>query len=183
MPSPPSGAWRRLGALLVQRRIELAPRYRQRTAFAEDVGIKWRLLYDIERAKRDSFTPETLAAIEVAYRWQPGSVARVLAGGDPVPLAPPAPPGGARSPDPDGFIRPSYTDPDAETFARSLENSPELAAMLQRDVAQVVAVMQQRKRMLAAEARVADLERENAELRAALARSRHRSALRAPPCA
>jgi len=90
MPTAPAHAWKRLGALLVQRRIELAPRYRQRTVFAADVGIKWRLLHDIERAKRDSFTPETLAAVEVAYQWQPGSVARVLAGGNPAPAAAPA---------------------------------------------------------------------------------------------
>ena len=91
---PSADAWARLGELLVQRRIEIAPRYRERTVFAEDVGIHWRMLHDIERAKRKSFTPETLAAIEVAYRWRPGSVARVLAGGDPLPIAgaPPAAP-------------------------------------------------------------------------------------------
>jgi hypothetical protein len=100
--SAPSDAWKRLGALLVQRRIELAPRYRKRTAFADDVGIKWRLLYDIERAKRDSFTAETLAAVEVAYQWQRGSVMRVLAGGDPLPWAS----SGRRQAEP-----PRYSDP------------------------------------------------------------------------
>lgn len=99
MPSAPADAWKRLGELLVQRRIELAPRYRKRTAFAGDTGIHWRLLYDIERARRKSFTPETLAAVEVAYRWQPGSVARVLAGGDPVPI--PEPQAVPSSPEPE----------------------------------------------------------------------------------
>jgi hypothetical protein len=85
MTSAHGSAWERLGALLIQRRIEISPRYRVRTLFASDVGLNWRLLYDIERHKRDSFTDETLAAIEVAYQWRKGSVASVLAGGDPVP--------------------------------------------------------------------------------------------------
>jgi hypothetical protein len=76
----------RLGRLLVQRRISLAPRYRVRTLFADDVGLHWRLLHDLERNKRSNFTDETLAAVEVAYRWKPGSIARVLAGGDPEPM-------------------------------------------------------------------------------------------------
>jgi hypothetical protein len=86
MTTAPQGTRKRLGELLVQRRIELNPRWRKRTVFAEDHGLNWRLLYDIERARRDSFSDETLAAIEVAYRWRKGSIAAVIAGGDPVPL-------------------------------------------------------------------------------------------------
>jgi hypothetical protein len=85
-------AWERLGDMLVQRRISLAPRYRVRELFASDVGLKWRLLYDIERHKRQNFTDETLAAFEVAYQLRPGSIATVLDGGQPelmeVPAAP-----------------------------------------------------------------------------------------------
>jgi hypothetical protein len=86
MPTVPQGARKRLGELLVQRRIELNPRWRKRTVFAEDHGLNWRLLYDIERARRDTFSDETLAAVEVAYRWRKGSIAAVLAGGDPAPM-------------------------------------------------------------------------------------------------
>lgn len=87
MTTAPLSAWQRLGDLLVARRIELNPRWRNRTRFAEEVGLHWRMLFDIEKAKRQSFPDETLMAIEVAYRWQYGSIEAVLNGGDPVPLA------------------------------------------------------------------------------------------------
>src|ERR1700733_5729560 len=87
MTTAPQDARERLGELLVQRRIELNPRWRKRTVFAEDHGLNWRLLYDIERARRDTFSDETLAAVEVAYRWRKGSIAAVLAGGDPAPMS------------------------------------------------------------------------------------------------
>lgn len=86
MTTAPLSAWQRLGDLLVARRIELNPRWRNRTRFADEVGIHWRLLFDIERAKRQTFPAETLMAIEVAYKWQYGSIEKVLAGGDPVPV-------------------------------------------------------------------------------------------------
>lgn len=89
MATGPHDAWKRLGDLLIQRRIELSPRYRVRTVFAEETGLHWRMLYDIERGKRANFPDETLAAIEVAYRWQPGSIRAVLAGGEPSPVQPP----------------------------------------------------------------------------------------------
>src|SRR5262249_54423906 len=88
LPTIPLAAWQRLGDLLVQRRIQLNPRYRDRRRLASANGLSWRLLYDVERAKRTNFTTETLLAFEAAYRWAPGSVASVLAGGDPVPLPP-----------------------------------------------------------------------------------------------
>jgi hypothetical protein len=85
-------AWERLGAMLRQRRISLSPRYRVRELFANETGMHWRMLHDIERAKRDNFTDDTIKAIEVAYQWRPGSVARVLAGGEPDPMEVPAAP-------------------------------------------------------------------------------------------
>lgn len=134
MPPTPSDAWTRLGQMLVQRRIELAPRYRERTVFAEDVGIKWRLLHDIERAKRDSFSAETLAAVEVAYRWQAGSVARVLAGGDPVPIPEPRPVPG----DPE----PRYTDP----ALQSIWETPGLSAEIRRALIGLAIAMREQDR-------------------------------------
>lgn len=83
MRSAPAASRQRLGALLIRRRIEMDPRYRKRTVFAQERGLHWRLLYDIEKARRDTFSDETIAAVEAAYQWQEGSVARVLDGGDP----------------------------------------------------------------------------------------------------
>ena len=96
MMTAPPAAWKRLGKLLVQRRIELSPKYRDRTTFAADTSLNWRLLHDIERAKRTNFSSESLAAIEVAYRLEPGAVDTALAGGE---LKP--------APDPQGSQYPS----------------------------------------------------------------------------
>ena len=82
MPPHPAGSWVRLGGQLARRRVEIDPRYKNRTLFAEERGMNWRLLHDIERAKRTNFEPETLAAIEVAYELAPGAIARALDGAD-----------------------------------------------------------------------------------------------------
>jgi len=88
MPPRQDGSWARLGELLVQRRIELDPRYRNRRIFADERGLNWRLLHDLERAKRTNFEPETMAAVEVAYGLAPGSIGRTLSGGELEPAAP-----------------------------------------------------------------------------------------------
>ncbi|TDD97702.1 hypothetical protein [Actinomadura rubrisoli] len=77
-------AWTRLGRLLAARRAELSPKFRSRRLFAEFAGINHRVLYDIESARRRNFSPNTLTAIEHACSWKPGSIARILEGGDPV---------------------------------------------------------------------------------------------------
>jgi hypothetical protein len=99
MSSYPDSARERLGSLLIRRRHELDPRYRNREFFAKETGVHWRVLYEIERSKRDNFTDLTLAAVEVAYRLRRGSIARMLAGGDLEPLedTPPRGPGEPRS--------------------------------------------------------------------------------------
>jgi hypothetical protein len=112
MVTAPDSAWQRLGDLLVARRIELSPRWRNRTRFAEEVGLHWRMLFDIERAKRQSFPAETLMAIEVAYRWQYGSIERVLAGGDPLPV---------EDTDLTYDDVPHYGDPTLESFRNTAE--------------------------------------------------------------
>ena len=73
--------WEALGALLVQRRTALNPRWHNRTAFAEATGLSYRLVYDAEEARRTNFGNSALAAIEAAYRLEPGAIARFLAGG------------------------------------------------------------------------------------------------------
>lgn len=79
-------AWERLGRLLATRRAQLDPRYRIRKVFAEESGLNYGLVRDIELAVRDSYKATTIAAVERAYAWGPGSIERVLAGGDPTPL-------------------------------------------------------------------------------------------------
>lgn len=83
-------AWERLGRLLMERRARLDPRWRTRKTFAADVGLNAGLIRDIETAQRTTFTPATLAAIESAYRYAPGSITKVLDGGDPIELPGPA---------------------------------------------------------------------------------------------
>lgn len=80
--------WERLGRLLAERRARLDPRFATRKAFAQATGLNLGLLRDLENATRDTFTPPTLAAVEAAYKWTPGSIDAVLAGGDPVEVAP-----------------------------------------------------------------------------------------------
>lgn len=91
MPAPKGGGpeWARLGGLLEQRRISLDPRWRDLTAFARERGINWRMCWDLEHNKRVSYRPDSLTAVEVAYRWAPGSIRRVLAGDDPLPAIDP----------------------------------------------------------------------------------------------
>lgn len=85
--------WGRVGALLIERRIGISPRYANRRAFADDTGMNWRMLYDAENGKRATFKPETVRAFEAAYRLAPGSLERTLAGGplEPAPAPPPRP--------------------------------------------------------------------------------------------
>jgi len=80
--------WERLAALLSDRRTRLNPQYKSRLKFVEDTGLNQRLVSDLENARRTSYRPTTLGAVETAYRWAPGSIERVLAGGDPVEVAP-----------------------------------------------------------------------------------------------
>ena len=82
MISGTTDRWQRLGALLIQRRTALSPRFHNRGAFCEATGLKYRLVYDIEEARRTNFGTSTLAAIEAAYQLAPGTIARVLSGGD-----------------------------------------------------------------------------------------------------
>lgn len=81
--------WKRLGALLIQRRVELDPRFRNRQVFSEETHLDYRLIYDAEQAKRTNFGQSTLAALEQGYRLAPGAIREALAGGDLTPAAAP----------------------------------------------------------------------------------------------
>jgi len=95
--------WKRLGELLTRRRVALDPRYHNRRLFCDERQINYRLVYDIELAKRADFAMATLAAVAQAYAVTFESIQQALDGGElePIPeAAKPAPrfqvlPGGA----------------------------------------------------------------------------------------
>lgn len=91
-------AWQRLGDLLVTRRVQIDPRYTTRRTFVAETHSgkqdSWyRMITSIENGSRDNYSRETLAAIEIAYQLQPGSLHRTLTeGGELEPLQQPAAP-------------------------------------------------------------------------------------------
>lgn len=89
VPSDPNQRRQRLGELLIRRRLDLDPRYRNRQVFADERGVEYRIVSDIERARRSNFHAVTIAEIERAYKLPAGAVARYLDGGslEPQPLA------------------------------------------------------------------------------------------------
>ena len=72
--------WKRVGELLQQQRVRLDPRFRNRTVFADERGINYKLVQDIEKAARDNFDPPTLTYIELAYGLEPGTIEQWRAG-------------------------------------------------------------------------------------------------------
>jgi hypothetical protein len=86
-PHPPD-AWKRLGEALEQRRGQLGYGYRQRGKFARERGsnLSVKTLARLERGERGDYPPDTIAAAEALYGWEPGSIARVLNGGEAVPV-------------------------------------------------------------------------------------------------
>lgn len=73
--------WERLGARVVHERARRS--FRSRTAFAAHVGLSARTLGDIELGRRVSYGAGTLALIEQAFGWTPGSCLDVVSGGEP----------------------------------------------------------------------------------------------------
>ena len=78
---------RRLSDLMEQRRLELGLRWKQ---VAEAGGISYESIRAIRSGTAD-MRSLTRHGIETGLRWEAGSVERILAGGDPAPLAEPAP--------------------------------------------------------------------------------------------
>src|SRR6185437_16171420 len=78
--SPSTGHWSKLGELLTLRRVELDPRYQNRTVFCEERGLDYRLAYDIEEARRVNFRKTTLAGVAAAYAVTLDSLLAVLEG-------------------------------------------------------------------------------------------------------
>lgn len=75
--------WKALGDLLVTRRVQLDPRHKNRRKFVADTHSgsfdSWyRMVTSIETGGRDNYSRETLAAMEVAYQLEPGSLSTSL---------------------------------------------------------------------------------------------------------
>ncbi|MBF6462532.1 helix-turn-helix transcriptional regulator [Nocardia puris] len=73
--------WKHLAAQVIARRQELGMSTRQ--VLADHTGLNYRVLGDLERGTR-GVSAGTLAIVEQALGWMPGSARRVLEGGEPV---------------------------------------------------------------------------------------------------
>lgn len=79
----PPEAWKGLAERLIARRCELDPRWENRTAFASATGVNYRLIQDLESCLRDTVTEPSLAKIDRAYQWPPGTCLDILRGLEP----------------------------------------------------------------------------------------------------
>jgi transcriptional regulator with XRE-family HTH domain len=71
--------WSELAQAVIGRRVELGHHVRE--AFADASGLSVRTLSDIERARRTSYDPATLARVEQALQWLPDQLHECVAGG------------------------------------------------------------------------------------------------------
>ena len=78
----PNG-WKRLGRTIV---AERARRKWDRGDLADATGLSVRLLDDIENGRRRRYKDYTLAVMEAALGWEPGSCEQVVRGGRPTPV-------------------------------------------------------------------------------------------------
>jgi hypothetical protein len=80
----PVADWDRLAQRVVAQRVALGYRRREDLANAIE-GLSMRTLGDIESGRRERYHPSTLAALEHALLWKPGSIADILDGHEPTP--------------------------------------------------------------------------------------------------
>jgi hypothetical protein len=76
--SPIDEGWERVGGALAARRVQIDPSYDKRSAFARETGVDYRVLYDIEKGRRQNFGPKTIAQIEQAYHLPAGAIEAAL---------------------------------------------------------------------------------------------------------
>lgn len=101
LSSVATNGWVRLAELVTNQRANLGYSIAQLAAVS---GLSTSTVDSLEHARKTSYDPATLAALERALRWKPGSVERALKGLEPQ----------------------AQTDPDrrvAEAFARSSEDA------------------------------------------------------------
>lgn len=68
----------RLGERII---TERSRRWRTREDFAKATGLSTRLLSDLETGRRSRYQPATLATVEAALGWSPGTCERLAQGG------------------------------------------------------------------------------------------------------
>lgn len=68
--------WDRLAQAIIDRRAELG--YRTREQMAAAAGLSSRLLGDLEKNRRQNYDRITLARVEGALDWEPGTIQRIL---------------------------------------------------------------------------------------------------------
>lgn len=74
--------WKRVATEVVARRTALGMTTSK--ALADKAQLTTRVIGDIENARRTNYSQGTLAQIENALSWKPGSIELILAGEDPV---------------------------------------------------------------------------------------------------
>ncbi len=77
--------WHRLGQYVTARRVALGYRRREDLTAAVE-GVGQRTLGSIETGEKGGYHRSTLATLERALRWAPGSIQAVLDGGEPTEL-------------------------------------------------------------------------------------------------
>lgn len=78
------GDWVSVGRAV---RAARATRWRRRADFAYATGLSVRLISDLESGRRQNYAHETKLIIEAALLWEDGSIDRIAAGGQPLPVA------------------------------------------------------------------------------------------------
>jgi len=76
------GDWQQLAEPITARRAELRL---SQIDVRQAGGPSTSTQKTLERSEATTYRPSTLVDLELVLRWQPGSVAAVLAGGDPIP--------------------------------------------------------------------------------------------------
>ncbi|MEV4320953.1 hypothetical protein AB0J37_01840 [Microbispora rosea] len=74
--------WKRLGDQLVARRVELNDAWSNRSTFTQDTGVDYRVVYDLEKARRTNFSAAMIRRLEKAYQLRAGAILAILAGDD-----------------------------------------------------------------------------------------------------
>lgn len=76
----PTG-WKALGDAIKRERFLLGM---DQVRFSDHVGLRPRIISALETGERESYSPETLIALEVSLGWKAGSVERIREGREPI---------------------------------------------------------------------------------------------------
>lgn len=73
--------WQRAGEFIARRRRRVG--YRTQEDFARQLNVSASTIGNLERGRRDSYSPGFLDHVEDALGWTPGSIERTVQGGRP----------------------------------------------------------------------------------------------------